>query len=188
MAHRSERTSQRPQKGISLLPVVFLVVGMLAAVMAVAVAPNKNKKKKEAAAQGAPAAATTETSPSSYNPFSDIDNSPGGAAGTRTSRTNRAPAGLLQSSDYLAACALAAEGIALVNEAEKARKVGDEDAFQRKGASGRAKLDVAFERVADWVLAIQDLYPNDRQVAKVERELQRWDRARKKVRKVSGVR
>ncbi len=187
MARPSDRTSQRPQQGISLLPVALLIVGILAAALAVAVVTNKNNKKK-AAAQSAPAATITETAPSAHNPFADIDNSPGGTAGTRTVLSNRAPAGLLQNPDYIAACALAAEGVALVNEAEKARNAGDEDTFQRKGAVGRAKLDVAFERIADWMLEIQDLYPNDRQVDKVEREVQRWDRARKKVRKVSGVR
>ncbi len=186
MARRSERDHQRPQNGINLLPVVLLIAAIPLAALAVAVVTNK--KKKESPQQASPAAPAAETLPSGPNPFADIDNSPGGTAGTRTVHSNRAPVGLLQNPAYLAACALASEGITLVNEAEKARKAGDEDTFQRTGAVGRAKLDVAFERVGDWVLEIQDLYPNDQQVARVERELQRWDRARRKVRKVSGAR
>jgi len=47
-----------------------------------------------------------------------------------------------------------------------------------------ARVDTAFEQVADWLFEIQELYPNDRQVAKVEREIKRWDRALRKVRVV----
>ena len=36
------------------------------------------------------------------------------------------------------------------------------------------------------LLEIQDLYPNDRQVARVEREIQRWARAQRAVRVVRG--
>ena len=95
-----------------------------------------------------------------------------------------APAGLLENPTFLAARAVAEEGVRLANEAQRARDAGDEAAFQKKGAVAKAKLDTAFERIADWLLEIQDLYPNDRQVAQVEREIQRWDRARKKVRVV----
>ena len=48
----------------------------------------------------------------------------------------------------------------------------------------KAKLDTAFEQVADWLFEIQELYRGDRQVAKIEREIKRWDRALRKVRVV----
>ncbi len=183
MARRTEKASQRPQQGINLAPIAFLIVGILGAAFAVAVASNKNKKK--GASAPAPAAAP-DAAPqlSSPNPFADIDNSPSGTAGTRQTLSDLAPAGLLENPTFLAARALADEGVRLANEAQKAREAGDEAAFQQKGAVAKAKLDTAFERIADWLLEIQDLYPNDRQVAKVEREVQRWDRARKKVRVV----
>ena len=185
MARRTEKASQRPQQGINLAPIAFLIVGILGAAFAVAVASNLDKKGKEERSAPAPAAAP-EAAPgsSSPNPFSDIDNSPSGTAGTRKTLSDLAPAGLLENPTFLAARAIADQGVQLANEAQKAREAGDEAAFQKKGAVAKAKLDTAFERIAYWLLEIQDLYPNDRQVAKVEREVQRWDRARKKVRVV----
>ncbi len=183
MARRTERVSQRPQEGINFAPALFLTVGIIAAAFAVAVASNKNKKggSDPLAPAAAPASAPAS---SASNPFSDIDNSPSGTAGTRKTLSDVAPAGLLENPTFLAARAIADQGVQLANEAQKARDAGDEAAFQQKGAVAKAKLDTAFERIADWLLEIQDLYPNDRQVAKVEREVQRWDRARKKVRVV----
>jgi|GEM_PF-3527273 len=186
MARRTEKASQRPQQGINFAPVLFLIVGILCAAFAVAVASNKNKKKK-GSTQAAPAAAPSSApapASNSTNPFADIDNSPSGTAGTRKTLSDLAPAGLLENPTFLAARAVAEEGVRLANEAQRARDAGDEAAFQKKGAVAKAKLDTAFERIADWLLEIQDLYPNDRQVAQVEREIQRWDRARKKVRVV----
>ncbi|MGB0330269.1 MAG: hypothetical protein ACPGPE_00460 [Planctomycetota bacterium] len=185
MARRTEKAPQRPQQGFNPAPIVLLIVGILGAAFAVALASNKNKKDKEERSAPAPAAAP-DAAPgsSSSNPFSDIDNSPSGTAGTRRTFSDLAPPDLLDHTTFLAARAIADEGVQLAAEAQKAREAGDEAAFQKKGAVAKAKLDTAFERIADWLLEIQDLYPNDRQVAKVEREVQRWDRARKKVRVV----
>lgn len=182
MARRSEPSAQRPQKGINLAPVLFLIVGIIGAALVVAA----GTKKKEGASKPSPspAKAAASTGPLAPNPFADIDNSPGGAAGTRTVLTDTAPRGLLDDPTYLAACVIANAGVALANEAELARKAGDEASFQKKGAVAKAKLDTAFEQVADWLLEIQDLYPNDRQVARVEREIQRWARAQRAVRVV----
>lgn len=185
MARRTEKVSQRPQEGINFAPVLFLSVGIIAAAFAVAVASNKNKKGGSDPSAPAAASSTAPAPASSApNPFSDIDNSPSGTAGTRKTLSDVAPAGLLENPTFLAARAIADQGVQLANEAQKAREAGDEATFQQKGAVAKAKLDTAFERIADWLLEIQDLYPNDRQVAKVEREVQRWDRARKKVRVV----
>ena len=183
MAPRSDSAQDRPQKGINLAPVLLLIVGIVGAALAVAVATKKDKEGG-ATATPAPKQEAGPSAPSAPNPFGDIDNSPGGAAGTRKVLTNTAPPGLLEDPTYLAASVIANMGVTLANEAKAARDAGDEATFQKKGAVAKAKLDTAFERVADWLLEIQDLYPNDRQVAQVEREIQRWDRARRKVRVV----
>lgn len=181
MPPRSEST--RPSKGPSLLPVVAAIVAIVGAALAVAVA-NNDKGRDAPPAEAAPKAADPAGGGGAPNPFGDIDNSPAGMAGTRTLLTDSAPAGLLDTPTFVRARALADEGITLADEAQKARDAGDEATFQRKGAVAKAKLDTAFEQVADWLFEIQELYPGDRQVAKVEREIKRWDRALRKVRVV----
>ena len=180
MPPRSDST--RPSKGPSLLPVVAAIVAIVGAALAVAVA-NNDKGRDAPPAKAAPEAADPAGG-GAPNPFGDVDNSPAGMAGTRTLLTDSAPAGLLDTPTFVRARALADEGITLADEAQKARDAGDEATFQRKGAVAKAKLDTAFEQVADWLFEIQELYPGDRQVAKVEREIKRWDRALRKVRVV----
>ena len=46
------------------------------------------------------------------------------------------------------------------------------------------KLELAFEKTADWIYDLQERYPNDRQVERIGREITTWDRALRKVRKV----
>jgi len=185
MPRRSD--APQPSKGPSLLPVVVLIVAVIGAALAVAVANNDKKgdaAQTPSANDASPPAGSAGGGAPATNPFGDIDNSPAGMAGTRTLLTSSAPEGLLQNPTYVAAMRIAEEGITLANEAQKARDAGDEATFQKKGAVAKARLDTAFEQVADWLFEIQELYPNDRQVAKVEREIKRWDRALRKVRVV----
>ncbi|MEM9803513.1 MAG: hypothetical protein AAGA20_24560, partial [Planctomycetota bacterium] len=116
--------------------------------------------------------------------FADIDNSPGGAAGTRPNLVDSAPAGLSGTPLYVEAKAIAAEGLALAKEATDARDNGDDETYKLKGAIAKAKLDTAFEKVSPWLLDIQEAYPNDRQVARIEREVERWNRALRDVRMI----
>jgi len=175
MSNRSQ-----PAKGPNLVPVFVAIVVIIGAALAVAVLQNKEDEAKA----NEPSSSAPKEDASRPNPFADIDNSPTGGAGTRQTLDDTAPPGLMDTPTFVGAKALADEAIVLVAEAEKARGTGDEDTFQKKGAIAKAKLETAFERIADWVLDIQTKYPNDRQVARIDRETKKWDKALRKVRMI----
>ncbi len=165
-------------KGPSLVPVFVAITVVVVAALAVAVMQNMDKESK------APDPAASDTGAPTSNPFGDIDNDPKSLGGTRTTYVDTAPAGLMETPVYRAAKALADDGKALVKEAEAARAAGDEDTFQAKGRKAKDKLELAFEKTADWIMDLQDRYPNDRQLNRIEKERMSWDRALRKVRKV----
>lgn len=171
-----------PAKGPSLVPVFAAVVVIVGAALAVAVLQNQEDEK--ASAQESPSPSTPAAGESGPNPFADIDNSPRSSASTRPTLVDTAPAGLESDVTYLKAKDLGQEGIALVREATAARDAGNEDAFRKKGAIAKAKLEKSLELTTDWLLELQDQYPNDRQVARIEREVTRWGKALGKVRMI----
>ncbi|MEM6675853.1 MAG: hypothetical protein AAF726_23590 [Planctomycetota bacterium] len=175
----SNRSRPAP-KGPNLAPVFLAVIAILGAALAVAVMQNKQDQaaEKESAAEAA------EEVQQQNNPFADIDNEPRRVGGSRERLVDSAPASLADTPLYRAAKVLADDAKALVAEAEAARKAGDEDTFQDKGRAAREKLETAYEKTSDWLIDLQERYPDDRQVARIEREMLTWDRALRKVRKV----
>ena len=160
----SNRSRPAP-KGPNLAPVFLAVLAILGAALAVAVMQNKQDQaaEKESAAEAA---------------------EPRRVGGSRARLVDSAPEGLADTPLYRAAKVLADDAKALVAEAEAARKAGDEDTFQEKGRAAREKLETAYEKTSDWLIDLQERYPDDRQVARIEREMLTWDRALRKVRKV----
>jgi hypothetical protein len=170
-----------PAKGPNLVPVFVAIVVVIGAALAVAVMQNQQD-----AAQGA---GSTEPDPvvddtNRPNPFADIDNDPRGTASTRPALVDAAPAGLMDQAVFTRAKSIADEGMALVAEATAAREAGDEETYRTKGAVAKAKLETALEQTTDWILQLQDDYPNDRQVARITRETAKWDKALRKVRMI----
>lgn len=115
------------------------------------------------------------------DPFADLDP----VEAPKTYERDTAPAGLLENPDYVRAVALAEDGIALVNEALEARDAGDEDAYKAKANEGRDKIFEAKALTTDWLMELQDKYPKDRQVRKIETSRRSWDRALKKVKNLN---
>ncbi|MEM9380467.1 MAG: hypothetical protein AAGB93_11010 [Planctomycetota bacterium] len=173
MSNRSRPES----KGPSLAPVFLAVIAILGAALTVAAMQNKQDKASSATE-------VQEDAPQGSNPFSDIDNEPRRVGGSRAKLVDSAPAGLAETPLYRAAKVLADDAKALVAEAEAARKAGDETTYQEKGRAAREKLETAYEKTSDWLIDLQERYPDDRQVARIEREMITWDRALRKVRKV----
>ena len=174
----SNRSRPGP-KGPSLLPVFVAIAAIVCAALAVAVMQNT---QKEATAPEAPESGGSATQEN--NPFSDVANDPGGRPSTRKTLVDSAPAGLADAPVFMAAKVLATDAKALVKEAKAARDAGDEETFQEKGRIARGKLETAFEKTTDWLMDLQERYPNDRQIARIEAEMLTWDRALKAVRKV----
>ncbi len=173
----SNRNRPAP-KGPSLVPVFVAITVVVVAALSVAVMQNMAKESE------APDPAASNTAAPTGNPFSDVDNDPKSLGGTRKTYVDTAPAGLMETPVFKAAKTLADDGKALVKEAEAARAAGDEDTFQTKGRKAKDKLELAFEKTADWIMDLQDRYPNDRQLNRIEKERMSWDSALRKVRKV----
>lgn len=176
------RNPKPPAKGPSLVPVFAAVVVIVVAALAVAVMQNQQDERTNA--QESSSTTDPSSGESRPNPFADVDNSPKGSASTRPTLVDSAPAGLESDPTYVGAKALGQEGIELVKEATAARDAGDEDTYRKKGAIAKAKLETALERTTDWLMQLQDEYPNDRQVARIEREVERWGKALGKVRMI----
>ena len=170
-----------PAQGPHHVPGYVAIVVVIGAALAVAVM----QKQEDEAPAGVSADQTPAVDDSNRsNPFADIDNDPRGTASTRPALVDSAPAGLMENAVFTGAKAIADEGLALVAEATAARDAGDEATYQKKGAVAKAKLETALGRTTDWILQLQDDYPNDRQVARITRETEKWDKALRKVRMI----
>ena len=167
-------------KGPNLVPVFAAVTVIVIAALAVAVMQNMDKEANDAD----PSASEAGTRTTVNNPFADIANDPTSRSSSGKTLVDTAPPGLMDNAVFRAAKALADDAKVLVKEAEAARKAGDEETFQTVGRRAKEQLELAFEKTGDWVLDLQDRYPNDRQVERIDREMMTWDRALRKVRKV----
>ncbi len=163
-----------------MAPVFLAMIVLVGGALVVAVMQNKNEEK-EAAAAAAQAAEPVQTS----NPFADRDNDPKARDGSKIGTKNTAPEGLDQTPLWVDAKVKADQGMALVKEASAARNKGDEEAFRAKGIQGRDLLDEALLNTGDWLISLQEMHPDDRQVARIERLRAKWGDAYKKVRKIN---
>ena len=159
-------------------PVFLAMAVLVGAALVVAVLQNKNKAKQAAAAAAQPAA----DEPQKSNPFADRDNDPRRRDGSKIGSGNTAPKGLNQTPLWLDAKAKADKGMALVKEAITARSNGDEETYKKKGLEGQELLNEALEATGDWLLALLEEHPDDRQVDGIGYTRGRWGKSYEKVR------
>ena len=100
--------------------------------------------------------------------FKDVHNG-------RTKLVDAAPPGLADTPLYVAAKSLADEAKELVRTAQKARDAGDEATFQEQGALAKEKLETAYGKIADWLVGIEDQYPDDQNVILVPDNNMRYE-------------
>lgn len=120
------------------------------------------------------------------NPFADLPDVPIGRPGSRSKSllVDTAPPGLKETPLFKAAKTIADKGRALAKEAKDARAAGNEELFRTKGLEARENLELAFSKVGDWMIELGDKYPNDRQVDRLSKELESWDKSLRIVRKI----
>jgi len=174
----SPRQRSEPQ-GISMAPVAIIVV--LIAAIAGFLALNSSAKETEGGDDAAGSGGAAAPADPGSDPFADMDP----VEAPKTYEHDTAPAGLLENADYVRAMALAEDGIALVDEAIAAREAGDEDTYKAKARAGRDKIFEAKALTTDWLMELQDKYPKDRQVRRIETSRRDWDRALKKVKNLN---
>lgn len=93
----------------------------------------------------------------------------------RDAETHLAPEGLLANPVWGAAVALAQDGYALSDQAESARRAGDDETYAEKALEAREILDQAIEETAEWEAQIQEEFGDgDALVREVVRERSRW--------------
>lgn len=161
-------------------PVFLAIAVLVGGALVVAVMQNKKKDKEEKAA----AAELSVEAPQTSNPFADRDNDPKARDGSKIGTKNTAPEGLEETPLWVDAKAKAEKGMALVKEAIAARNKGDEETYRSKGLEGYDLLDEALLNTGDWLVALLEQHPGDRQVSRIERHRSRWGDSYKKVRKI----
>ncbi|MEL6713599.1 MAG: hypothetical protein AAFP86_07490 [Planctomycetota bacterium] len=155
----------------SSAPVVIALVAIASVVLFIALTDTPEERGPAQPAES-PAAADGP------DPFADVE--------LELPRAGRsfpsAPEGVADHPDNLRARELARRGIALVESAFEARDAGDEELFLERATAGRDKLFEAKSMTSEWLLDLQERFPYDPQVRKIERQRTSWDRALKRVR------
>lgn len=173
----SRRRHPQPQ-GIGLGP-VFAILGIVVlagAVMAFLGAKKAEENQSNAASQSQPEKEWED-------PFADVQNKVKLPTETRKLK-DLSPPGLMETDIFKKAEALAKEGQELADEAFAAQKSGDIERFREVGVQARTKLLEATRQTADWWIDLNEKYPNDRQVEKISRVRDKWDRSLKPLRAI----
>lgn len=157
---------------------VILIVGLLAAVGGALIVMNGAKNKEKQSESTPP----PQDAPSGPSPFADVDLKVPGS--DRAKMVDVSPPGLMESAEFKKADALGSEGISLMKEAFEADKAGDRDAYREKGIAAKQKLILAMHASTDWWMALDEKYPNDRQIKLIARQREKWSKALGKVRKI----
>lgn len=135
---------RRPQRKSGLNPLIpLLIVVVLAGGGAIAVLGGKAKKEEPKV--------EASTKP---KPFADLapEAPPSKAKSSGSGRifVAEAPEGLAKDTNWITACKIADEGLALYDEAIAAKNAQNTPLLNSKGAASRDKLNEAFEMTALW--------------------------------------
>lgn len=114
------------------------------------------------------------------DPFADLDP----IDPFRSRSVSSAPSGIIDDPLNVRANALAKEGLALIDAAFEAREGGDKKLFLRLATTGREKLFEAKATTSEWLIDLQEQYPGDPQLRRIERQRSSWDRALKRVKRL----
>ena len=185
MAPRSRAGDRQKAAAPSLLPVFATIGVVVVAAMAVAVMSSPKEEPADTTPTDEPTA--EETNAAFNNAFGDVDTSPSARSRSgRVAMQNRAPAGIAEAAAFQQGRALAAEAKELYAAALAAQKAGDETTYREKAIAARDKYDEAMFVTADWEIDLLDKYgSDDRQVAKIGKEIDTWRKQMNKIRKVN---
>ena len=148
---------------------VVVIVAIVAFIALTGHSPDDAEPPKERSVQGTPSGTA--------DPFADL----APIEPPRRPSVDKAPPGLDKAPNYVRAIEIANEGIALVNSATEARDIGDNALFRERALAGRDKLFEAKAMTTEWLIDLQDKYPDDRQLRQIEQTRRAWDKALKKV-------
>lgn len=170
MATRHSARDRHAAPGPSQAPVLIVLVAVASVVLFIALSNEPDKAEASPAPSGAPAEGGAD-------PFADMDP----IEPPRPRSIPSAPAGIADNPLNVRANALAKEGLALIDAAFEARDSGDHSLFLERATAGRQKLSEAKSMTSEWLMDLQEKYPNDPQLRRIERHRRPWNRALKRV-------